>query len=262
MKIAIISDIHGNALALDAVLKKVEELDAERIFCLGDLAMAGYDPNYTIEKMRELETLGTATIIQGNTDKLIVNYSDEIFEIVENALNVMAQALKDDVKIIKPENIEFLRALPEKLELVEEGIERFRCAPHTAHAIKICLCHGSPRRQDENLYPDTAMETLEGATSATDADLIFCGHTHLPCGWQMENGKTVVNVGSVGRPMQEGANAKTPVFVLLEIHENATFTVEHHFVPYNNQLAYEKVLERGFLHCEELAQMFIKKENK
>lgn len=284
MQIAIISDIHGNPLALDAVLKKIEELGADKIFCLGDIAMAGFDPNYTIEKIAELEKSGKATVIQGNTDKLIAYYSDDIFELVKKAIPSMAYALQDDVKIIKPENIEFLKNLPEKLELrIQKNLDfpknqvfqirpevcenPARCGQPVAgfetvpeeSGLKICLCHGSPRRQDENIYPQTPINEVTEMVSSTDADIIFCGHTHLPCGFQIENakgkGQTVVNVGSVGRPMQED---KTPVFVMLQIYENKAFEITHHFAPYNNQLAYDKVMERGFSNCRDLANMLIK----
>lgn len=238
MKIAIISDIHGNSFALDAVLKKIKELKADKIYCLGDIAMAGFEPNYTIQKIASFEN---AVIIQGNTDKLIVNYSNELFETVKSAFPAMAYALREDVKIIEKENIEFLNKLPERLEITEMGV-------------KICLCHGSPNSQDENMYPQTPLEEISKMVNSTNANIIFSGHTHLPCGFQLENGQTVVNVGSVGRPMQEN---KTPVFCIMEIFENKTFEITHHFAPYNNQLAYEKVIGRGFSNCEVLANMLL-----
>lgn len=240
MKIAIISDIHGNSLALDAVLTRIEQLGADKIFCLGDLAMAGYDPNYTVERVRNLPN---ATIIQGNTDKMIVYYNEEVFSAVKSAIPSMAYGLKDDVRIMKPENIDFLRDLPEKLEVVEEGI-------------KICLCHGSPRRQNENLFPDTPLDVVAQAISSTEADIIFCGHTHLPCGFQLDGGQTVVNVGSVGRPMQDD---KTPVFGFLQIHNDKTFEIRHEFVEYDNEAAAKKVVERGFQSAKDLADMLRKK---
>lgn len=235
-------------MALDAVLTRIEELGADKIFCLGDLAMAGYDPNYTVERVCNL---ANATVIQGNTDKMIAYYDEEVFSAVKSAIPSMAYGLKDDVKIMKSENIDFLRNLPEKLEVVEEGI-------------KICLCHGSPRRQNENLFPDAPLDVVAAAVSSTDADIIFCGHTHLPCGFQLDGGQTVVNVGSVGRPMQDD---KTPVFGFLQIHNeikgrspcDKTFEIRHEFVEYDNEAAAEKVIERGFPSAEDLADMLRKK---
>ena len=53
MKIAVISDVHGNKSALDKVLDDIKQKKADKIYCLGDIAMGGYDPNYTIDKLFE-----------------------------------------------------------------------------------------------------------------------------------------------------------------------------------------------------------------
>ena len=115
MKIAVISDIHGNKLAFDTVLDDIKENNCDKIFCLGDIAMAGYDPNYTIEKCMELQTtMGrNFEIIQGNTDKLIAHYSETKFLEVNKKSSPMAHALANDVLIIKKENVNFLKNLPE-----------------------------------------------------------------------------------------------------------------------------------------------------
>lgn len=241
MKIGIISDIHGNSLALDAVLEGFKKNGVERVFCLGDLAMAGYDPNYTIETIKNIPNL---EIIQGNTDKMIVEFDPEIINRVKDIPHgaYMAHALIDDVKIIKKENVEFLASLPETKELELDDI-------------KICLCHGTPRRQNENMFPDTPVNTVEEMVAGTNANLIFNGHTHLPCGFQLNSNKTVVNVGSVGRPMQED---KRPVYVLLETFGEGKFQLTHHFVQYDNKKAYDKIIERKFPECEELANMLIR----
>ena len=102
MKIAIISDIHGNKIALDNVLSSIEQSGVDKIFVLGDLAMGGYDPNYTIEKLFQLkETMGdNFEIIQGNTDKLIVNFTKEFYDNFYDKNPLMFSALAlDDVEI-------------------------------------------------------------------------------------------------------------------------------------------------------------------
>ncbi len=244
MKIGIISDIHGNSLALDKVLEKLDSLGVEKILCLGDLAMAGYDPNYTIEKIKELANAGKAEVIQGNTDKMIVEYDPIIIENIKNVPHgaCMGWALVDDVKIIKEENVEYLKSLKETKELEIDGI-------------KICLAHGTPRRQNENMLPSTSVERVEEMVSSTDANLIFLGHTHFPCGFQLDSGKTVVNVGSVGRPMGED---KKPVFVFMETLGDGRFELVHLTVEYDNQEAYNRVIQRGFTSAEELAKMLIR----
>jgi putative phosphoesterase len=238
MKIAVISDLHGNSLALDAVLGDISTENADEIWCCGDLAMAGYDPNYVIEKIKTLKVRS----IFGNTDWMILNYDENLLGQTLSAASAMGYALQNDVKIITPENKEFLRSLPqnETIELMGK---------------KFFLCHGSPRRVDENIFPDTPLDVVEKMCESTDADVIFCGHTHIPCGFQLNSGKSVVNVGSVGRPMQDDKRA---VWVLLEVFDGGEFEITHKFTKYDNIAAAKKVTERGLPECTKLAALLLK----
>ena len=82
MRIAVISDIHANKDAFDKVLDDINQFNPDKIFCLGDLILAGYNPNYVCEKIFELkEKYGeNFEIIQGNTDKMVSNCTDELLE--------------------------------------------------------------------------------------------------------------------------------------------------------------------------------------
>ncbi len=72
MKIAIISDIHGNNEALDAVLKDIEGQKCDKIFCLGDLAMAGPEPSKVVNRVKDLLKNDKFLLIQGNTDERFI----------------------------------------------------------------------------------------------------------------------------------------------------------------------------------------------
>ena len=250
MKIAIISDIHGNKLAFDTVLDDIKNNDCDKIFCLGDIAMAGYDPNYTIEKCMELQTtMGrNFEIIQGNTDKLIAHYSETKFLEVNKKSSPMAHALANDVLIIKKENINFLKNLPE---------DKMVDIKYKKRTMRLHLVHGSPRRQDENIYPYFEMSKVESIVSRSFSDIVFCGHTHIPCGFILNSGQQVINVGSVGRSM---IPARKPVYVILKINDNGTFEVEHKFINYDNKKVSRLIADRGFTGADELAKMFLKEE--
>ncbi len=243
MKIAILSDIHGNTLALDAVLADVKSKGCEKILILGDLAMAGYNPNGAIETIRMLmhpsSKIPTKAIF-GNTDIMITQYSEEGFQKVLNIYPCMAYVLKEDVKIIRDVNVEFLNYLPKYLQLEIDDI-------------RIFCCHGSPRKIDENIRPETPIEEVEEMVESVDSDIIFCGHTHVPCAFQLESGKTVVNVGSVGRPMTPDKRA---CYVILETFENAEYYIEHQLVSYDNLTVAKKIRERNYEECEVIAKMF------
>ena len=243
MKIAIISDIHGNMDALESVLKDIKLENCEKIFCLGDIAMAGPEPSKTISKIKELMTSKDFYIIQGNTDKMLSVFSFETQNDILKVNEVMASAYLNDSEILSSEEKDFLKNLPEKKEI-------------TLFGIKILLVHGSPRKNNENIYPNMKIEEIEEIIKGTDADIIFCGHTHMPCGYQTNTNQTVVNVGSIGRPFSESPKS---CYAIMDINEeNSTFEIKHKFVKYDVEKAAKKIEARNFLGADKLAKMLLK----
>lgn len=241
MKIAVISDIHGNMQALESVLADIKKEGCNKIFCLGDFAMAGPEPDKTIDKVKELVKSPDFVIIQGNTDEYIGENSQTMADKIKIANPVMGAAYESDLKMIKPENIAFLRTLPSQKEVEISGV-------------KILLVHGSPRANNENIFPGMPVEKVEEMIKGTDAEIIFCGHTHQPCGYQTNTRQTVVNVGSVGRPLSEVPKA---CYAVLEINENGEFYVEHRSVSYDKETASEILAARGFDGADKLAAMLL-----
>jgi len=243
MKIAIISDIHGNMQALEAVFKDIKTEECEKIFCLGDIAMAGPEPVKTTELIKKMVDEGKMTVIQGNTDEMIGNYNDEIGNKVKSAFPIMGEALKNDLQIMPVELKDFLKNLPKQAEVAIGGL-------------KVLLVHGSPRKNDENITPDLEEEKVEEMVKGTDASLIFCGHTHVPCGFQLKTKQTVVNVGSVGRPFTPNPQA---CYVFAEIDEGK-FGLVHKFINYDNEKAAKILEKREFTGADKLAQILIEPE--
>lgn len=237
MKIAVLSDIHGNMQALNRVLTDIKEQNCEKVFCLGDLAMAGPEPEKVIEFVEKQQNW---TVIQGNTDKMIADFTPEILKNTEKAFPVMGHALADDVLFLSDEAKNFLKNLPPQKELEVEGV-------------KVLLVHGSPRRNNEDILPDMPLETIEEIIKDTTADLIFCGHTHVPAGYQTTKKQTVVNVGSVGRPMTPDAKACYCVAGF----NNGEFTIEHRLLDYDREKAAKIMQDRMFDGAEKLAQMIL-----
>lgn len=238
MKIAVISDIHGNMQALAAVLEDIKKENCDKIFCLGDLAMAGPQPSETIEKIK---SLGNLTIIQGNTDEMIANCDNQILHLLEENNPIMAHALACDVSVLSEEQKHYLRNLPKQKELEINGV-------------KILLVHGSPRKNNENIFCNLKIEEVEEMIEGTDADIIFCGHTHVPCGYQTNTKQTVVNVGSVGRPFSEEPKS---CYAIFEISDDGEIGIKHNFVDYDFKTAAEILNQRGFEGADKLAQMLI-----
>lgn len=241
MKFAVLSDIHGNMFALRAVLEDMKQFDIERVLCLGDLAMAGPEPNKTIDFVKTQDW----TVIQGNTDEMIACFNDEVYNTVKTGAPIMANALECDVKEISSENKNYLKNLPINKCLEVDGL-------------KILLVHGSPRKNNENIYPNMDIDVIEEIFTDVDADIVFCGHTHMPCGYQTNSKITIVNDGSVGRPFTENPQA---CYVIADVNDGQ-MEIEHRMVDYDNVSAKNILKQRNFEGADKLAQMLIKPETR
>ena len=109
MKIAVISDIHGNAEALAAVLEDIKREGCEKIFALGDYAMAGPQPSVTTDWFLKNMFDPNIKIIQGNTDLMIADYNEDLYNTLKTVAPIMANALKNDVTILNPIQKDFLK---------------------------------------------------------------------------------------------------------------------------------------------------------
>lgn len=240
MKIAVISDIHGNMQALEAVLADIKKENCEKIFCLGDLAMGGPEPTRTIELIKKLYEDSNFELIQGNTDEMIAQPEVSI-PLLKSKFPIMGEALENDVEIIPANLKEFLNNLPKQKEIEIEGV-------------KILLVHGSPRKNDENISPDLPIEKIEEMLEGVTTDLIFCGHTHIPCGYQTTKKQTVVNDGSVGRPFTPNPQA---CYVIADF-SNGSFEISHKFINYDREKAAAILAKRDFKDADKLAKVLIK----
>ncbi len=240
MKIAVISDIHGNMQALKAVIRHIKLNRYDKVIGLGDYAMAGPEPAEAVDWFINAKEDKGYILIQGNTDKLIAEYNEELFEAMSAKYPVMANALKNDVELLNWRQKDFLRSLPGQLNLEFDGV-------------KLLLVHGSPRKNNEDILPDTSLDKLEEMIKDTEADIILCGHTHIPCGFQTLSKKTVLNAGSVGRPFTENPQA---CYLTLNISDGK-FLVEHHFVEYDNKKAAEIMRSRTFEGADTIADILI-----
>ena len=245
MKIAVMSDIHGNMQALSAVMENIEEQECDKIFVLGDYAMAGPQPRDAIQFFMDKLNNKKYKMIQGNTDLMLAKYSEDLYDMLQDSALIMADALKFDAKELDNMERAFLLTLPEKLEVTEGGV-------------KFLLVHGSPRKNNEDILPDIRLDKVEEMLTGVKADVILCGHTHIPCGFQTRTKKTVINVGSVGRPFTPEPKACYLTIVV----ENGKCEYEHHFVEYDKNAAYEILRKRNFWGADVLANTLLNPEKR
>ncbi|MCQ2754133.1 MAG: metallophosphatase family protein [bacterium] len=245
MKFAVISDIHGNMEALNAVMENIEKSNCEKIFALGDYAMAGAEPDVAIDWIMENQAKKNLTLIQGNTDKMIVEYSPTLYEDLKENSPVMAEALRYDYQNINPIQRAFLKDLPPQAEAEIQGV-------------KFLFVHGSPRRNNEDIMPDTPIEEVQKMVEGINANIVLCGHTHIPCGFQTNKQQTVVNVGSVGRSMFEDGKA---CYLEITVH-NGQCLFEHKFIEYDRETTVAKLKKRKFVGVEKIISAILKPEER
>lgn len=247
MKIAVISDIHGNMEAIEAVMNDIKKQECEKIFVLGDYAMAGPEPARAVDYFINKSQDSRFTLIQGNTDLMIADYTEELYNSLKEKAPVMAEALKNDAELINSVQKKFLKELPIQKEVEIE-------------CVKFLLVHGSPRKNNEDILPDTPMKEVEKMLENVDANVVLCGHTHIPCGFQTSTGKTVVNAGSIGRTFFVEPNSEPKACYLTITVENGKCVFEHHFVNYDKESAAEKLTKREFKGAAKLAGMLLNPE--
>jgi len=184
MRLAIISDVHGNLSALDAVLADIEGQHLDRVYCLGDLVGYGAFPNEVIDAIRRADI---PTVI-GNYDDGVGFDRDDCGcayrEPVDRELG--QRSLNWTRAETSPENKAYLRGLVREI--------RFDVS-----ATRVLLVHGSPRKMNEYLFEDRPQSSFQRLARSSNADVIVFGHTHLPY-TKLVDGVLFVNAGSVGKP--------------------------------------------------------------
>jgi putative phosphoesterase len=184
MRVAIVSDIHGNITALEAVLDDLRSQSVDAVYCLGDLVGYAPFPNEVIERIRR-ENIPT---IMGNYDDGVGFERDDC----GCAYREEEEKRRGDRSLawtkahVTPENKAFLRTLKPEIRFEADGR-------------RVLLVHGSPRKINEYLFEDRPTSSFERLAASSNADVIVYGHTHKPYTKLVKN-VLFVNVGSVGKP--------------------------------------------------------------
>ncbi|UNK57583.1 metallophosphatase family protein [Pseudoxanthomonas daejeonensis] len=224
MRIAALSDIHGNLPALDAVLADIARRGADCIVNLGDIVSGPLWPRETLDRLLPLEL----PTIAGNHERQLLG---------EPA--ALAPSDAHARQALRPAQLDWLRALPALLRLDD-----------------VLLCHGTPGSDVDYLLDDIAGAELRAAEAATvaarlahplaaDASLVLCGHSHTPRATRLADGRLACNPGSVGlpafatsRPVPHRAQAGSPEarYALLE-RRDGQWRAQLLSVPYRYEAA-------------------------
>jgi len=179
MKFAAIADIHGNHLALEAVLSDIRAEGIEEIVNLGDFFSGPLDAGRTAELLMPLGL----TSVCGNHDRYLIEQDPATMHVSD------ASAYRQ----LTPAHLDWIRGLP--FDTVYRG--------------EVYLCHATPKNDNlywlESVSPEglvflKPIEAIEALAEGIDLPLILCGHSHLPRAVRLSDGRLIVNPGSVGCP--------------------------------------------------------------
>jgi putative phosphoesterase len=232
MRVAVIGDVHGNLPALEAVLRDVKRRRPAAVWNLGDLV--GYGP-YPEEAVQKLKSIG-AVSIAGNYDQRVLDWHPGApVEEGDSADKWLATGWAREN--LSEDSIAYLKSLPaERREKVD--------------GYAILLAHGSPASRTERLEPTTSRKRLRELAATAKADIVLCGHSHIP--WA-RNVDTVwfVNPGGVGR---SDDGHPTASYALLDL-DPTTVRVTHRRVAYDVMPVADAIRRRGL--PERFARMFL-----
>lgn len=176
MKIAFISDIHGNLEALKEGIKDIESRNIDSIICLGDFVGYGPYPNEVVDIIKKNHILS----IIGNYDEAVLEEKFDYIRSNETNRICMPWASKQ----LSVQSKSYLDSLPKQIVLEFENK-------------KVRIVHGSTRAINEYLKENSTQ--AEEVMSELNEDILVCGHTHIPYIKQY-NSKFLINDGSIGKP--------------------------------------------------------------
>jgi len=170
VKIAILSDIHGNFPALEAVLEDIQDVDA--VLCCGDLVGYYPDINETCTVIRKLNV----SLVRGNHDAFVSGVLEP------NPAKAMAYRTEWTKTHLESKHLQWLRSLPVEIRCEWDGMF-------------IRLRHANPWDEFTYIYPDSDLTSIQ----LEKDELLILGHTHRPMLARAGDGK-ILNPGSVGQP--------------------------------------------------------------
>jgi len=184
---AFLSDVHGNLLALDAVLDELQRRMVDSIYVAGDLLLGGDAPAEVYKRLQQVD----ARCVRGVSDSALVEIGPDSLEPLDKAQTEMARRFRSTRSAVGELALKYLERLPEKLRIpMIDGTE-------------ILMVHGSPSDPTTEISHDLEEDEILALIDGDPADIIVCGASHVPFSRLIDDVR-VVNVGSVGQAPEGG----------------------------------------------------------
>lgn len=225
IKLAVISDIHGNIIALEEIIKDAELNDVDRYVASGDLINEIPCGDEVINKLKEINAMA----IKGNKELYLLEYEESKYDWE----NLQFQNTVFMYEQLSEENKEYIRKLPQEINLSFEDV-------------KIKIVHGSPDSIVDLIHEED-VDRIDEITKKLKEDLLILGHTHQVI-WQCEmNGKNVVNAGCSGI---SSVNIGYAEYIIINI-ENGKFNIEKRLIKFEPEKLKDKIIKSGILKKDE-----------
>lgn len=192
MKVAVLADIHANAVALERVLGEARAAGAEKLVLLGDYIGYYYEPGPVVAELRSW----SSESILGNHDRMALAARNDPAVLVEYRARY-GSGLDAALEQLTQDDWAWLERLPTQTTI-------------TLGDWRIHLAHGAPFDDDAYVYPDAPAERMAHALEGIEADAVWLGHTHWP--FHSSGRPALLNPGSVGQPRDLGGAASWVLF--------------------------------------------------
>lgn len=220
MRIAVISDIHGNKEALDAVLDDISTQKVDQIVCAGDFIDPLPDSKIVWQQLKSL----SIPMIRGNHEDYIISVHHDGPNSPHNSLENWAP-VRTTAKLFSESEVAELKPLPLKI-FIEEA--------------NVLICHASPGSNKKGW--NLGVAAVEEDLASEKADLIVCGHWHI-IREEKWKAKKLAIIGSVGVPLHGKPEAEYAVFEKV----NGDWKIENRFIPFDHLAAARKYVDSGFV---------------
>ncbi|HKM03134.1 MAG TPA: metallophosphoesterase family protein [Lachnospiraceae bacterium] len=227
MDIAVLSDIHGNYIALEHCVNYALSRNIDTFIFLGDYVGELAYPEKTMKLIYEISTRYKCYFIRGNKENYWLNFHEN-GERGWQHHNSTTGSLLYTYSHLNKKDLDFFRSLQISQNVYIDDMP------------EITICHGSPDNVNEKLLAnnDKTYEIMDSISSS----IILCGHTHIQSKIE-HNGKAVLNAGAVGVPIY--SNGKTQFLILHAMKKTKSWTSEFISLSYNVDKVIEELHESG-----------------